>query len=136
MLPGQGVLGPLLLWIGPAGKEPAMRPMRALWKIFEGHADLVAAGCEACTCGAVSHTCTLPTSMMAYDVWPCPAGQQGLPFDAASPWNGSCDDSHPILAPNNVQSLMVGAIDLVESCTPVPKKPNRGPISWSTSAVA
>jgi hypothetical protein len=131
---GEGGGGPLLVWIGPKGKAPTP-PMRAnsvAWSA--AYANPIATGCGACTCGGLDHTCTLPTSMTAYDVLGCPAGQPGQSFDAASPWAGACDDNHPILAPNNVQSLLVGAIDLVETCKPSPSAP--GPLDWELEAVA
>lgn len=130
-----GDYGPYLVWWG-TGPIPNAPDRATINYFLGGHGDLVAGGCEACACGPLQHTCSLPTSMTAYDTWPCPAGQPGQPFNAALGWDGKCDASNPIPAPSTVQSLLVGAIDLVESCAPIEAKPSKTPVEWGLNVAA
>ncbi len=137
-------LGPMLLWKGKEGGEPACPPSAPVsgTRVF---AELNApTSCGACECGAPTGSCALSTTLTAYNSTACPAPADAVPtsFDAPATWDGSCASVNSIPANqkcngvNCVQQLTIAPLTLTEeSCgvitTPIASKQ---PSAWGAVA--
>lgn len=116
-------LGPMLLWMGKEGNEPACpstAPVNGT-KVFR---DLNAPNsCGVCECAAPTGSCTLPATLTAA-ASTCADYAPGVPntsFDASAAWSGDCSAGNGIPANqkcngvNCVQSLTIAPLTLTET---------------------